>query len=195
MGTRLKLHETRDNNVNKEQRRNETNDSSLRTKKGQEQKQKDSEEEQFIKVEKNRKSKDEEDKRLKEGKERRQSETEEKRNIKEDDEKLKPRQRKDAEMIGTQEEERKRIEENRRKDPSNWKLIKYERPEKQTNAFHGGVCCQVAAMEGILKEEDLECLVSDEDTGSVLNVDEKLASSIISIYSKSGEKTFQVNIL
>ncbi|KAK3576626.1 hypothetical protein CHS0354_023144 [Potamilus streckersoni] len=154
------------------------------------------------KEDEDRKRKDEEEKRLKEEAERRQREDEEERHRKEEEERKRhekeKQKREEEERRRKQEKERKRIEEeNRKRDPANWKLIEYKQLNEQTNAFNQGVCCKVAAMDNILAEKDLECLASDEwreeNNGSLINVDEKLASSIIRINSRSGEKTFPVN--
>ncbi|KAK3576623.1 hypothetical protein CHS0354_023141 [Potamilus streckersoni] len=148
-----------------------------------------------------RKEEEEEEKRLKEDEERRHREAEGKRRMQDEEDRkhqaMEKQKRDEEERLMKLEEERKRIEEEKlKRDPANWKPITYKRYEEETNSFHGGVCCQVAAMDGTLDEEDLECLASDEwreeKHGSMLSVDEKIASSIINIDAKTGEKIFPV---
>jgi len=54
--------------------------------------------------------------------------------------------------------------------------------------FHSGVCCMVAAPEGDIAQEDIECTASDEldDVIELLDDGEKPASSIINMSSNKG---------
>ena len=56
------------------------------------------------------------------------------------------------------------------------------------------MCCVVSAVAGAFKEEDLECLASDEvrDEETTVSAGEKLASLVVSITSKTGKKDLEV---
>ena len=56
------------------------------------------------------------------------------------------------------------------------------------------LCCVVSAIAGSVKEEDLECLASDEvrDEDTAMSSDEIPASQVVSVTSKTGMKSYEV---
>ena len=74
--------------------------------------------------------------------------------------------------------------------------VRYKRSDGEVDGARAGLCCVVSAIPGSVREEDLECLASDEvrDEDTAMGAGEIPASPVVSVISKTGTKALEVTI-